>query len=270
MPRSLALVFLLAIAPVSAQTTAERVLELTNTQRWLNGQLPPLKGESLLQGAAAAHSAAMATRNFMMHCDPETLTSPFTRMTAAGYFYSSAAENIAAGYASPEAVIAGWMASTGHRTNLLSTAYREIGIGHMLQTGDQATVRFGNGCTVTSSNNGPYGHYWTQKFGRRDSVYPVVIAREAYQTATCSVPVYLYGTGWATQMRFSSDGQQWSAWQTFASNSNQILRGASGALVSLHAELRNGGTVRSAQDSIRLLINCNPAAPGSFFRNGFE
>jgi uncharacterized protein YkwD len=270
MARVLLILMLLSIAPVSAQTPAERVLELTNTQRWLNGQLPPLKGESLLQGAAAAHSAAMATRDFMMHCDPDTGTSPFVRMTAAGYFYNAAAENISAGYATPEAAVAGWMASSGHRANLLSTSYREIGIGHALQAGDQANVRFGNGCTVTSSNNGPFGNYWTQKFGRRDSVYPLVIAREAYQTATCSVPVYLYGAGWAQEMRFSPDAQQWTAWQAFASNSNQTLRGAMGAASTLHAQLRNGGSVRSAQDSIRLAVDCNPGAPGSFFRDGFE
>jgi hypothetical protein len=30
-----------------------------------------------------------------------------------------------------------------------------------------------------SFNNGPYFHYWTQNFGRRNNVYPMVINREA-------------------------------------------------------------------------------------------
>jgi uncharacterized protein YkwD len=266
----LLLPLLLLGAPAAAQSPAERLLELTNEQRWLNGQLPPLKGEVLLQGAAAAHSSAMATRNFFMHCDPDTGTSPFVRMTNAGYFYSSAAENIIAGYSTPETAILGWMSSSGHRANILSTTYREIGIGHAFQANDAGNVRFGNGCSVTSSNDGPYGHYWTQKFGRRESVFPLVIAREAYQVLSCNVPVYSYGTGWASEMRFSLDALQWSAWQPFSTHSNHSLRGSSGSTATLHVQLRSGGTTRAAQDSVRLAIDCNPGAPGSFFLDGFE
>lgn len=274
MPRSLSPVLLLPFFllgnPVAAQSPSERLLELTNEQRWLNGQLPPLKGESLLQGAAAGHSGAMATRDFFMHCDPDTGKSPFERMTDAGYFYTHAAENIIAGYSTAESAILGWMGSTGHRANILSTTYREIGVGHAYQANDAATVRFGSGCTVTSSNNGPYYHYWTQKFGRRGSVFPVVIAREAYQVLSCSVPVYSYGGDWASEMRFSLDAMQWSDWQPFAAHSTQILRGSSGSTATLHAQLRSGATVLSAQDSVRLALDCNPGAPDSFFRDGFE
>jgi uncharacterized protein YkwD len=38
-----------------------------------------------------------------------------------------------------------WMESPGHRANILNCGYRHIGIGHV--------------------TGGPYGHYWTQKFG---------------------------------------------------------------------------------------------------------
>ena len=58
-------------------------------------------------------------------------------------------ENIAAGYRSPEAVVEGWMASTGHRENILSVRYTEIGVG------------------VTLLPTGQFSAYWAQNFGVR-------------------------------------------------------------------------------------------------------
>ncbi len=59
----------------------------------------------------------MAQRDFFMHCYPDTHTLPWDRMTTAGYTgRAAAAENLAAGYTTPEAVMASWMTSPyGHR-----------------------------------------------------------------------------------------------------------------------------------------------------------
>ena len=62
--------------------------------------------------------------------------------------WSAVGENIAAGYATPEDVVAGWMASPGHRANILSPNFSEIGIG-------------------VSAGGGQFGTYWTQEFGAR-------------------------------------------------------------------------------------------------------
>ena len=51
------------------------------------------------------------------------------RITAAGFHWSWAGENIATGYPSPAAVMAGWMASPGHCRNILSPSFSAIGIG---------------------------------------------------------------------------------------------------------------------------------------------
>ncbi len=51
------------------------------------------------------------------------------RITAAGYSWSAAGENIATGYPTPAAVVAGWMRSTGHCRNILSPAFRDLGVG---------------------------------------------------------------------------------------------------------------------------------------------
>ena len=50
------------------------------------------------------------------------------RVTAAGYHWGAAAENLGAGYSSLNDVISGWKASAGHRRNLLNPNVTEIGI----------------------------------------------------------------------------------------------------------------------------------------------
>lgn len=261
----------LAVAPLAwAQTPQEQALALLNAERWDNGQLPPLKGQANLDSAADGHSQAMGVRNFFSHCDPDTGTLPWDRMTDAGYAWNYAGENIAAGYGSAAGVVAGWMSSPSHRQQILSTQAREVGTGYYLDSGDQANVRPGtgaDGCVPGPAGGGPYYHYWTQNFGRRDNVMPVVIAREAWQVSACSVDVYLYGNGWASEYRLSNDGVQWSAWRPFAADVLWWLSGTAGGTATVHAQIRNGaGAVRSAQDSVRLAVDCGDL----IFASGFE
>jgi len=135
-------------ATTSAGTTSngsfvDKVVELTNAQR-LKNSCKPLTVNAVLTSAAQAHSADMAKRNFFDHNNPDGKT-PFARMTAAGYRYSMAAENIAAGYLAPRAVVDGWMNSEGHRKNILNCGLTEIGVGY--------------------AAGGAHGTYWTQDFG---------------------------------------------------------------------------------------------------------
>lgn len=51
------------------------------------------------------------------------------RISAAGYVWRSAGENIATGYATPRAVVHAWMGSTGHCENILNPTFREVGTG---------------------------------------------------------------------------------------------------------------------------------------------
>jgi uncharacterized protein YkwD len=235
----------------------QQVAEIVNQERWSNGQLPPLKQVEELDNSSGLHSANMAQRDFFAHCDPDTGTSADDRMLAAGYSLSSWGENIAAGYSTPAAVMTAWMGSSGHRANILSSGYREIGVGYELQSGDLATVRLDdNGdCTPDNLNNGPYFNYWTQNFGRRTNVYPVVIDREAYETTTTSVDLYVYGEGWAVDMRFSNDGSSWSSWEPYVADKAWTLSSGNGTK-TVYAEIRNGGTVYQQSDTIVLSATC--------------
>ncbi|WP_239329435.1 CAP domain-containing protein [Frankia sp. CiP3] len=134
--------------PVAATEAApadpvSQVVTLTNTERAKAG-CAPLTVDSRLTAAAQAHSDDMATHNYFSHTSQDGRT-PFQRMAAAGYQFSIAAENIAAGQRTPAEVMTGWMNSAGHRENILNCSLKQIGVGYGV--------------------GGSYGMYWTQDFG---------------------------------------------------------------------------------------------------------
>ena len=53
----------------------------------------------------------------------------YDRITDAGYDYNFCGDNIAAGYATPSAVVNGWMDSPGHRRNILDSSFTQTAIG---------------------------------------------------------------------------------------------------------------------------------------------
>jgi uncharacterized protein YkwD len=245
----------------------ELVMERVNQERWTNGQLPPLKNDPLLDQSSEVHSANMASRDFFGHCDLVDLTLPGDRMTAVGYLWNSLGENVAAGQSTPQSVMDSWMGSSGHRANILSTDFREVGIGYVLDASDQGNVDFDadSDCTADSSGHGPYFHYWTQNFGRRSNVYPVVIDREAYLTESRDVDLYLYGTGFAVEMRIRNETGGFTPWMPFAADVPWTLTSGSG-VKEVTVEIRSGGgTVRSASDTI-VLEDTDP----EIFSDGFE
>ena len=128
-----------------------QVIALTNQERTSRG-IAPLAVHMTLVSVGQNHSQDMALRDFFSHTNPNG-QAPWDRMTAAGYPWTAAAENIAAGYSSPASVMAGWMGSTGHRNNILNPNLEEIGVGYYFHSPDFGSVN--------------YTHYWTQTFGSR-------------------------------------------------------------------------------------------------------
>ena len=98
----------------------------------------PLAPNQLITLAARHQSEDMAKANLFQHAtvpsslfyNPVTQPNPWDRMSAEGYSWNNAGENIAAGYSGAEAVYVGWWNSTGHRVNMYSSALREIGNGY--------------------------------------------------------------------------------------------------------------------------------------------
>lgn len=250
---------LLGLLPLAAgaQSLNEQIVELTNIARWENGQLPPLKYNAQLEAAANGHSIAMGQRDFFMHCDPDTGKAFNVRIGDAGYAYWAAAENIAAGNGTAAATMNQWMNSAGHRANILSTSYNELGAGYYNDPSDTQVKRTGNTCTPNGTTSGNFRHYWTQNFGRRGSQVLLVVAREAYQVSSCIADVYIHASG-QSQMRFSNDGSTWSAWETFANDKIWTLAGATGSTATVRVQTRVGsGSPITATDTVRLGVGCS-------------
>ncbi len=104
------------------------MLRLLNIERTKKG-LPSLKVNEPMRRVARAHCADMFERGYFSHYTPDGL-SPFDRMEQAGIEYRAAGENLA--YA-PDVEIAhdGLMNSPGHRANILSENFGQVGIGVM-------------------------------------------------------------------------------------------------------------------------------------------
>lgn len=124
--------------PDSSISAAEReVAELVNEIRAEYGLAPLTLSEELCAGARVK-SEDMRSNGYFDHTSP-TYGSPFDLMHRLDITYSAAAENIAMGYDTAEAVVAGWMASPSHRANILSDNYTHIGVG---RSGDYWTQWF--------------------------------------------------------------------------------------------------------------------------------
>jgi uncharacterized protein YkwD len=228
----------ITLSSIPAEPWAHELVRLTNQERSSRG-IAPLKVASELMDAAQFHSDWMADHDCWGHeCPGEPYWT--TRIQDAGYLYATAlAENIAAGYTSASSVLDTWMGSSGHRANMLSPDFREAGGGYAY------------------SSTAYYHHYWTMDLGARKTcaqwdcppVYPVAINNEAWSTDSLQVNLYVYGSGWASQMQFSNDGVNWSNWEPFSANKSWTLSG-SGSVATVYAQITNGSATLQSSDEI--------------------
>ena len=117
-------------APETASSDlANSIVQLTNAERASAGA-PSLRAASRLMQAAQLHADQMARLGRLDHVlSGAQYPRPEDRLAAAGYQWSSYAENIAMGQSSAAAVMDAWMHSSGHRANILNAGLTEIGVG---------------------------------------------------------------------------------------------------------------------------------------------
>ena len=115
--------------PSASDVTSQEneVVRLVNVERSKQG-LQSLKINWQLARVARYKSQDMANKGYFSHTSP-TYGSPFQMMESFGIKFSAAGENIAMGQRSPSEVMIAWMNSPGHRANILSPSYWEIGVG---------------------------------------------------------------------------------------------------------------------------------------------
>jgi uncharacterized protein YkwD len=145
------------------QTAQLTMLCLTNYARGRSG-LSPLALNGTLNAAGSTKLLADVSCGVFSH---EPCGRPFDSIFA---LYTQGApafqigENIAWGtgtFATPRSIMSAWLHSTGHRENILTAGFRELGVGYLADQSFQGAV----GATL-----------WSQEFGTRSPAPATAVA----------------------------------------------------------------------------------------------
>jgi uncharacterized protein YkwD len=122
------------IAPRSNLTATQATLDAkgviadTNKERATHGNLPALQENATLDDIATLRLDNMFAHQYFAHVSP-TGESALTVASSVGYNHIALGENLAEGWFNgDQGVLDAWMASPGHRANILDTHYTEIGV----------------------------------------------------------------------------------------------------------------------------------------------
>lgn len=213
----------------------QAIVEQTNAIRMQNGR-SPLKRVQRLDESARYHAADMSINDYFNHDSYNRLggkmslvCDTWNRIEVYYKNWVALAENIAAGQHTPGTAMEGWMNSPDHKHNILSDSYREIGVGFY-------------------KGSGEYRYYWDQNFGRRDDVFPLIIAGEKAITHFRTVPIYIYGT-WK-EMRLRNNQDAWGNWVPFQTSFYWLLPANTGNQ-TVTAQLRDTKNSTTTSDSIQ-------------------
>ena len=148
--------------PPLGEVVLSQLFEAVNAERRKAG-LAPLHREDTLMAVSDFYACRLADGGFFSHRDPFDNSTIDSRAIAFGYPFMKIGENLAAGQLSVDEVMEAWMASPGHRANILDPDFTEIGLA----------VKLG----------GADGPFWVQEFGR-PSNEPLRIVRQAPAVTT--------------------------------------------------------------------------------------
>lgn len=126
-----------ATKPAAPSAPSGGVVQQTNWYRAQAG-CGPVSPSGSLSAAAQGHVNDMAANGYFSHTSQDGRTFD-QRIRAAGYS-APGGENLARGQTSVSQVMKEWMASAGHRANIVNCSFRTIGVGQV-------------------------GVYWAQEFG---------------------------------------------------------------------------------------------------------
>jgi uncharacterized protein YkwD len=110
----------------SARAFTGALVSAINGARAANG-LQPLQVDTRFSAAARGQSIYLASTGGLDHMGPDG-ASVVTRLARQGFHGQMVGENLAAGMG-PAATVAAWLASPGHRMNLLEPQFHRLGVG---------------------------------------------------------------------------------------------------------------------------------------------
>jgi uncharacterized protein YkwD len=110
----------------SARAFTNALVSAINGARAANGE-PPLQVDPRLVAAARGQSIYLASTGGLDHTGPDG-SSVMTRLARQGFHGQMVGENLAAGMG-PAATVSAWLASPGHRMNLLEPQFHRLGVG---------------------------------------------------------------------------------------------------------------------------------------------
>jgi uncharacterized protein YkwD len=222
----------LVVGMVQAQNSVSELLALINSARAAEG-LHPYAISVALSSAAQRHSEDMAASGQIGHTGSDGSSST-QRILEAGYgvyeFGLVASQNIYGGTGGAQAPFDEWLSQPGARSNLMSSKYREAGIGFASDAQGRA--------------------YWTLTVGAQPNVLPVFInggvTRVDSITVTLNlVPENVAPEGLGTAMgqpkayRASTDAEFVGAdWEPWAASVNFALEDVEG-LQTVYVQLRD-------------------------------
>lgn len=140
-------------APKDINAVSRRVLELTNAAR-AEGHLcgreyfaatGPLTLSPVLYEAALAHSKDMAKYNYFEHKARDG-SQAGERITRTGYRWRVVGENLAAGVATPEEAVQGWLNSPHHCESIMEPRFTQMAVAFAVDNSSDMAI------------------YWTQLF----------------------------------------------------------------------------------------------------------
>ncbi|HHX00646.1 MAG TPA: LysM peptidoglycan-binding domain-containing protein [Acholeplasmataceae bacterium] len=105
----------------------QEIIRLVNQER-ANQGIPALEEDWEVSRVARFKSQDMIDNDKFFHNSP-VYGSPFQMLRSFGIRFTAAAENIAYGQRTAQQVMNTWMASSGHRANILNRNYNKIGVG---------------------------------------------------------------------------------------------------------------------------------------------
>ncbi len=115
----------------SPQLTVAGVFTWTNYERGLNKISPLLDSNSKLDEIAIQRAKDMFKRQYFEHVSPSG-ESASSLAKQSSYDFLAIGENLALGrFENDRSLVEAWMASPGHRANILNSKYQEIGLAVM-------------------------------------------------------------------------------------------------------------------------------------------